>query len=654
MNPMNRDESSGIGEILAVLELLATEAPPAELEDLLRRARAAGPDASAAAQLERAERLAGRIHNLFARRQQREAELSALVDTARDLTLPYELDALLKTITQRTRTLLSIDMSYISFRDPTAGDSYVRTADGHASALTIGYRVPYSAGIGDAAVRNSVPTWTPDYLSDERLRHTSVLDEVVRAEGLRAIIAAPLKFGDDAFGVLYAGDRNVRHFTVGEVSLMSSLGDLAAVAIEKARTLERSHADLAGLRSSTSRAKTRLSEFRRLQDLHIRLVDHALAGSGLNALVAEVAEAFEGAVLVRDVEHRLLSGHGTVPAADSEEVLRACHAAYTGRVAIAVSTGTWAVPVTAGNEELAVLLLHPEEPLDETRVPLLRVAAQAIAVLLRVQRGEEVAASPFRDELFEDLLAAVHRPAKQFVQRARRLGIDLERPHVVVVVRPEGGAQGRAAGWAASYARRVNGLRSIQNGCIALLLPAVDSSASARAVSAELTPLLGHPVTVGAAGPVAGPDLVQHAHQEAMRCLDALVSLGSVGACASPEDLGFLGVLLSDNRDAASFINATLGPILDYDAQRMTELTRTLDAYFAAGSSPSHAAEALHVHPNTVSRRLERITELLGADWLTPDRALEVQVALRLHRTHDVLRNKRDGAAATHADSSGH
>jgi DNA-binding PucR family transcriptional regulator len=38
------------------------------------------------------------------------------------------------------------------------------------------------------------------------------------------------------------------------------------------------------------------------------------------------------------------------------------------------------------------------------------------------------------------------------------------------------------------------------------------------------------------------------------------------------------------------------------------------------------------VHVNTVAQRLERIGSLLGADWQTPDRALELQLALRLRK----------------------
>ncbi|MFE0256811.1 helix-turn-helix domain-containing protein [Streptomyces sp. NPDC059010] len=638
--------------MLSILELLAGEAPSGRIEEAVRSFgdAARGGDA-AEPRLERAGQLALQVHSRFARRRQREAELSALIDTARDLTLPYELDALLEIITRRTRTLFGMDMSYIATRDDASGDSYVRTSDGHASALTVGYRVPSSWGLGDKSTENNVPIWTPDYLSDDSFRHSAILDEVVRAEGIRAIIAAPLMVGSASFGVLYAADRNIRHFSVGDISLMSSLGGLAAVAIEKTRTLERSHSDVADL-----------TEFRRFGELHNRLVDLAMTGSDLQTLTAEVATALDGAVLVRDVENHKLAAVGELPPIDEAEVLAALRAASARREPVVVGdgTGVWLAPVMAGGEELAAMLLHPRVPLGDTGVRRMRLTAQAVAVSLRVHRSEEAAASPFRDELFDDLLAVERRPPKQLELRAGRLGISPDQPLVVLVVRPEGGTAGRAANWAASYARRMGGLRSIQSGCISLLLPlpadtgpaaGKGAGSFARSVSDQLSVLLGHPVTVGASGPVRSLELVRQTHQEAMRCVETLVALGNVGASASVEDLGFLGILLSDDRDAAAFVESTIGPVLHYDAQRLTELTRTLDTYFAAGGSQTNAAELLHVHPNTVSRRLERVAELLGADWSTPEKALEVQLALRLHRMHRVLRRQR-GTDGTPGNSS--
>lgn len=38
------------------------------------------------------------------------------------------------------------------------------------------------------------------------------------------------------------------------------------------------------------------------------------------------------------------------------------------------------------------------------------------------------------------------------------------------------------------------------------------------------------------------------------------------------------------------------------------------------------------MHVNTVVQRLDRVEALLGEDWNHPDRALELQLALRLHQ----------------------
>ncbi|MEV4189212.1 helix-turn-helix domain-containing protein, partial [Streptosporangium canum] len=125
---------------------------------------------------------------------------------------------------------------------------------------------------------------------------------------------------------------------------------------------------------------------------------------------------------------------------------------------------------------------------------------------------------------------------------------------------------------------------------------------------------------------------VAAAHREAQRCADALVALGRAGEGASATELGFVGLLVGDGRDIEAFLGSALGPVIGYDARRGTALVRTLTAYFGTGGSLSRTAEALHIHVNTVTQRLDRIAQLLGADWQDPERALEIQLALRLHR----------------------
>ena len=108
------------------------------------------------------------------------------------------------------------------------------------------------------------------------------------------------------------------------------------------------------------------------------------------------------------------------------------------------------------------------------------------------------------------------------------------------------------------------------------------------------------------------------------------MALGRAGHGAALADLGFVGLIAADRVDVDAYLARVLGPLLDYDAARGTELVDTLAAYFACGASPRRAALRLHVHANTVAQRLDRIGVLLGPDWSAPERALELQLALRL------------------------
>jgi DNA-binding PucR family transcriptional regulator len=122
---------------------------------------------------------------------------------------------------------------------------------------------------------------------------------------------------------------------------------------------------------------------------------------------------------------------------------------------------------------------------------------------------------------------------------------------------------------------------------------------------------------------------------EATRCVRTLLALGRAGQGAALPELGFVGQLIGDRTDLAGYVHATLGPVLDYDARRGTDLVRTLEAYFECGTNLTRAKDQLHVHVNTVVQRLDRISSLLGDEWQQPDRALEIQIALRLHRLHE-------------------
>nr|BEK66963.1 GAF domain-containing protein [Kitasatospora purpeofusca] len=626
-----------------VLELLASEAPAAQLAELVEQARRSCESAPEREAICRIEQLGLSIRSRSQQRRRREAGLAALADTARDLALPYELDSLLRVITRRARLLLGADVSCLTTSEPAGGDSApgpvrIRTTDGPSGSLRVGLAVPDGFGLGGGVPADPGPFWTPDFLVDERIRRSPAVDGAIRAEGLRAVMAVPLGHRARPFGTLYVAERAVRYFTTDEISLMAALGDLAGVAIEKARLLERA------ARTPPAAAPAGAADpAGELAEAHRALVDLALSGRDPHALVRDAGRRLDLGLRVYASDGTVLASTGELPELDGPTVVATAVDTHAAGRPVRLAGPLWAAPVRAGSTDLGTLLARPTGRRADLAAEFCQSIAQAVAVALMLE-GQRSAA-PVRhvgDELLDELLSSPQRPPRQLDVRARRLGIDLSAAHVLVVARPEGEAQGRTATWAGLYAHRMSGLKRVHNGRAVLLLPGSDPGRAARAVAEELTPLLGLPVTVGAAGPVSDPTSVFHGYQEALRCLDAMTSLGAVGRAASARELGFVGVLLADNHDVEGFIESAVGPVLDYDRQRLTELTRTLQAWFDTGNSPTHAAQRLHVHPNTVARRLERIGELLGPDWLKPERSFEIQLALRLSRVRRTLLARAD------------
>ncbi|QKV98100.1 helix-turn-helix domain-containing protein [Streptomyces sp. NA02950] len=624
------------------MELLASRAPADHFESLVARARAAGASGAELAALERSRRLGLHLHMERERWRQREASLTALIETARDLARAGDLDTLLHLVTRRARHLLGADLSFVSLRVGREDRLRVTASDGHTSRRNLGLELPDSGGLANGVLASASPLWTADYLADGRFPHNDRLDAVVRDEGVCALMAVPLGPGEDPVGILYVSDRTVRHFSADELSLMSSLAELAAAAVETVAQLERGAADVAALEQADSRRGAELRRLSELTDLHDRLIGQVLGGGGLQAVAEEAGRGLGCPLGVYGPDGTVLAA-GEEPATDGTAVTVATMDAYASRGPTELDNGAWATPLLAGEEHLGTLLAYPDRPFTDHGRRLLGGAARAMAAGLLVQRGRavDVGEQQACDELLDDLLAGTKRSARQLGKRACRLGVNLDDPHVVVVACPEGETHGREVVWADLYVHRVGGIKSAHDGRTVLLLPGTDPSAVARAVLKELAPLLKDVVTVSAAGPVPDAGAVHHAYLEARRCLSAMTALGLTGRAAAAGELGFLGLLLSGNHDVEGFIESTVRPVIDYDRQHFTDLTRTLEVYFSAGTSPTQTAKMLYVHPNTVARRLRRISELLGPEWQQPDRALEIQVALRLSRMRHALRDDK-------------
>jgi purine catabolism regulator len=87
---------------------------------------------------------------------------------------------------------------------------------------------------------------------------------------------------------------------------------------------------------------------------------------------------------------------------------------------------------------------------------------------------------------------------------------------------------------------------------------------------------------------------------------------------------------LEHHPDLHAFREEILGSLLSYEGSG--DYIKTLEVYFEHNGNLSQAAEALYIHRNTLTYRMERISEITGLDLDHTEIRLAVQLALRIHR----------------------
>ena len=157
-------------------------------------------------------------------------------------------------------------------------------------------------------------------------------------------------------------------------------------------------------------------------------------------------------------------------------------------------------------------------------------------------------------------------------------------------------------------------------------------SVDADRVRNWVRPRIGVPTMIVEGPQVSSCDDIPGSYQEARRCLAMMPALGIRDRAVNTAPYSvYLRLFDPDARDIDAFVEAVIGPVLDNDAERGTDLLNTVSAFAECNASTARAARQLHLHPNTVLQRLERIAKLLGPTWREPDEFFRVQVAVRVH-----------------------
>lgn len=421
--------------------------------------------------------------------------------------------------------------------------------------------------------------------------------------------------------------------------------------------------ELAGL---NDRLRGTVGALRHSMDIHTRLTAVAVSGEGREGIARAVHELTGLGVAIEDRYGNLQAWAGPDrpdpypkdPPGRRERLL--CLAKREARP-IRDGARLLAVAHPQGDNLGVIVLVDPEQRAGEQEQMALEHGATVLAMELARVRSLAESELRLRRDLVDELLAGTDEESG--LARAVALGYDLQRPHRVVVVESRGRIRDGDQFFQDQFFQAVR--RAARDEPAGTLLAARGAEVVLLADSepeweklrrAVLRELGGGRVRIGVGERCERVGEFPRSYKQARLALRLPAHAEWEDQAVRFDDLGVYRLLvgLEDLGEVERFIDRWLGRLLEYDAQRGSELVRTLSHHLERGGNYELTAKALIVHRNTLKYRLQRIRQIGELDLTDPEVWFNLQLATRAWKTLTVLRaggragdGKIAGAAVT-------
>jgi sugar diacid utilization regulator len=608
--------------------------------------------------------------------------MTAVAAIARELSAEHPLPAVLTKVAQQACELIGFEYSAVMLADETGERLVIEGADALSSNyvqhlnsdLPILVHPPSTESDSPAAraFREIRTVALPDVNSTVELRPWR---ELILEQEYRAIVAAPLCAGNNPMGVLVGYSENPRKFTEAELSLVRLLADHAAIALRNARLRHTEKDMIDRLAEANAELNRQQKRADRVEKQDRKLMRLLVADVGLPGVIGSLAESLHASVVLEDPGGRVLAealsgAHPPLPDAsarsqaplnkaieDARKKLQVTHCALHAPNNEACPHQAWLAPVVLSGELAALLwVISTRNEPDATLGSIIERFSLMVALELLKERHSVATELRLSRDLVADLLDSQRAaPDRSLQERARALGHDLTSPHAILLFTITGASDQPEAHFPAAarlverVARTIAGphrtpvLAGARSDEIVALVPNSAKedgdvphtpplpSVAAR-VRAELAQEVApHRVTAILGDIVTRLDRYPTAYRVARGAAD-LTRHGSGQPVLDVANLGVWALLLESGSPQAlrELADRLLGPIEEHDRIRGTTFTKTLRTWLRHDCSTPETAEALVVHPNTVTYRLGRVEQLCDLSLKKPDMLLQFHVALTI------------------------
>jgi signal transduction histidine kinase len=162
-------------------------------------------------------------------------QLTSLVDTAQTIISESNLDEILEQITVQTYRLMKARLCSVFLLGEDGSELVLRACHGGSDL----YRGKPNLRTEDSLLGSVISRHKPVSVVDVMKEKGYIQTDIARKERLVSMLAVPLIFAGKAVGVLAIYTQQRHRFSNDEVKILTTLGDLSAVAIEKGRLLAR-------------------------------------------------------------------------------------------------------------------------------------------------------------------------------------------------------------------------------------------------------------------------------------------------------------------------------------------------------------------------------------------------------------------------------
>ncbi len=403
-------------------------------------------------------------------------------------------------------------------------------------------------------------------------------------------------------------------------------------------------------------------------NVHNRLMEIVLKGTGLDDLASTLAELVECSVSIEDANFHLLSYanwgevdearwesilHGQTMPMHLEEMKMAGIFETLQRVRRPIRVSPMphiglryervVAPIVAAGEILGYVWLIPHgRVIDEFDIVAVERASTVAAIIMMRDKAVYEAQQRLKTDFFDRLMKSNAGVERELREEALSYGISLEKAQQIILLHSGGNGVSlpslqKLVQEALSRIAR-SGLVLEWEKKIVVLLGVSDADEGVQVAQSIWQELgkNGVQVHVSVSGACKDIRMLYKCYHEATEALDFSINCVGVPSPVFFDEIGSFHWLrsltvetLRENR-----YYRMIEKIEEYDSTHNTDLLKTLFTYLELGGNAVKASAYLLIHRNTLRQRMEKISDLLGVNMGSKRHTFELHLAMRAFMLH--------------------